>query len=129
MKRRTYLKNVLAGAGVAVVGAAPRQPPIQLHVDLSVNPAREKEMLDIFHTKFRPAASVQPGFLDAQMLKLRSALGGTAPERVNYRFVLIFESEEQRQHWVATPIHQQLWPAIENTLRTKSYNILLYDVA
>jgi heme-degrading monooxygenase HmoA len=114
---------------VAVVGAAPRTPPIQLHVDLSVDPAREKEMLDIFHTKFRPAASAQPGFLDVQMLKLRSVLGGAAPEGANYRFVLTFESEKQRQHWVATPIHKQLWPTIENTLRIKSYNILLYDVA
>jgi heme-degrading monooxygenase HmoA len=128
MKRRTYLKNMLAGAAGAVAEAAPHPRPIQLHVDLSIDPAKEKDMLHIFHTKFRSAASAQPGFLDAKMLKLRSVLGGAAPEGANYRFVLVFQSEEQRQHWVATPIHQQLWPAIENTLTTKNYNVLLYDV-
>src|SRR5256885_988829 len=114
MKRRTYLKAMLAaGAGSAAVRAADARP-IQLHVDLSVVPTKEKEMLRNFETIFRPAAAKQPGYIDVKMLKVRSALMGKAPAGVNYRFVLTYQSEELRQKWVATEVHQKVWPTIEN---------------
>jgi hypothetical protein len=37
--------------------------PIELHVDLVVDPAKERELLDTFHNVFRPAASKQPGYI------------------------------------------------------------------
>jgi hypothetical protein len=135
MKRRTCLKAMLAAAGGAVIPAgaiADSQPgnerPIQLHADLAVDPAKEQQMLTLFTEKFRPAAAQQPGFIDARMLKLKSALRGVAPPGANYQFVLTFSSEAQRQKWVATDIHKQLWPAIEDTLTDKNYSRLLYEV-
>lgn len=127
MKRRICLQTILAGACAATVRAASQARPIQLRVDLSVDPAKEQEMLHNFHTIFRPAASKQPGFLDVKMLKLRSAIAGAAPTGANYRFELTFASEEQRQAWVATATHQQVWPTIEKTLASKNYTVLLYD--
>jgi heme-degrading monooxygenase HmoA len=127
MKRRVYLQTILAAACAVTARAASKDRPIQLHVDLSVDPAQEREMLHNFHTLFRPAASKQPGFIDVKMLKLRSALAGAAPAASNYRFELTFASEEQRQAWVATATHQQVWPTIEKTLASKNYTILLYD--
>lgn len=131
MQRRTYLKRILAGAGfltgMGAARAAAPEHPIQLHVDLSVDPAKEQEMLHNFKTIFRPAASKQPGYVDVQMLKLRSALQGNAPESANYRFVLTFVSEELRQKWIASATHQRVWPTIENTLNSKNYTVLLYD--
>lgn len=118
---------MLAGACALTARTASKDRPIQLHVDLSVDPAQEQEMLHNFHTVFRPAASKQPGFVDVKMLKLRSALAGAAPAASNYRFELTFASEEQRQAWVATATHQQVWPTIEKTLASKNYTILLYD--
>ena len=103
------------------------QRPIELHVDLTVDPAREREMLDNFHNVFRPAASKQPGYIDVKLLKLRSSLAGAAPQDANYRFVLVFENETLRQEWVATPTHQEVWPAIARTLANENYTILLYD--
>jgi hypothetical protein len=126
MKRRTCLKTVLAGAA-SFSASAGTAKPIELHVDLSVDPSKEEEMLKNFRTIFRPAASRQPGFKDVKMLKLRSALQGSAPTGANYRFVLTFDTEEQRQHWVATATHGKVWPTIENTLKTKNYTVLLYD--
>jgi hypothetical protein len=125
------LKTILVQAGSlagtsAVLAAAPEHP-IQLHVDLFVDPAKEQEMLHNFKTIFRPAASKQLGYIDAQMLKLRSALQGKAPEAGNYRFVLTFVSEELRQKWVSSATHQKVWPTIENTLKSKNYTVLLYD--
>ena len=64
MERRNYLKTILAAtAAPTALQAAGGPNPIQLHVDLSVDPAREKEMLKNFETIFRPAASKQPGYI------------------------------------------------------------------
>ena len=127
MKRRTYLKTILAATTGAAIPAAAAQKPIQLHVDLSVDPSNEQEMLKNFRTIFRPPARKQPGFIDVKMLKLRSALQGSAPEGSNYRFVLTFETEELRKQWVASATHKKVWPTVENTLKTKNYTVLLYD--
>jgi len=129
MRRRTCFKTLLAaGLASTAARAADAAHPIQLHVDLSVDPAKEKEMLKNFETTFRPAASKQQGYIDVKMLKLRSAVQGKAPAGVNYRFALTFQSEELRQKWVASDIHQKVWPTIENTLTTKNYTVLLFDV-
>jgi hypothetical protein len=133
MKRRTCLQGMLAAVGGAVMPAfALANPdqgrPIQLHVDLAVDPAREQEMLDIFQKSFRPAAAQQPGFIDLRMLKLQSTLRGPAPPGTNYQFVLTFASEDLRQKWISTDVHKKLWPTIENTLTSKNYSRLLYEV-
>jgi len=129
MKRRTSLKTILAALATAAgaLAAAPGRA-IQLHVDLAVDPAREKEMLHNFETIFGPEAARHPGYIDVKMLKLRTALQGSAPAGVNYRFSLTYRSEELRQNWVASPEHQRVWPTIENTLTSKNYTVLLFDV-
>jgi hypothetical protein len=134
MKRRTYLKSVAAAAGsMAIAGLAGTATAtgrkIQLHVDLSVDPAKETEMLYNFKTIFRPAAVKQPGYIDVQLLKLRSAIQGSTPAGVNYRFVLTYESEELRQQWVASETHKRVWPTIEKTLSSTNYTVLLFDIA
>ena len=135
MKRRSCLKAILAAAGSAVLPAvaladplASEDRPIQLHADLAVDPAKEKEMLEFFEQKFRPAAAQQPGYIDLRMLKLKSTLRGVAPPGANYQFVLTFASEALRQKWIATDTHKQLWPIIEGSLTDKNYSRLLYEV-
>ncbi len=132
MKRRSYLKAMLAAAaGLSGAGAQeakkPTQHPIVLDVDLSVDPAKEREMLHNFHTIFKPAATKFPGYIDVKMCKLRSAIQGAAPSGVNYRFQLTYQSEELRQKWVASETHQKAWPTIEKTLTSKDYAVLLFD--
>src|SRR5690349_6876980 len=113
MKRRTYIQTMLAGAGVAVAANAQGAAhPIQLHVDMMVAPAKEKEMIKNFDTIFKPAAVKYPGYIDVKIIKLRSSLMGKAPEGLNYRFVLTYQSEEARQKWIASDIHQKVWPTI-----------------
>ena len=130
MNRRAHLKAVLAAAAgvTAPVRGADSKRPIMLHVDLAVDPAKEKEMLRNFETIFRPAAAKFAGFIDVKMIKLRSAVMGSAPAGLNYRFVLTYQSEELRQKWVGSDTHQKVWPTIENTLLSKKYNVLLFDV-
>ncbi|MBV9744527.1 MAG: hypothetical protein JO099_12250, partial [Acidobacteriia bacterium] len=101
--------------------------PIVLYCDLSVAPSREQEMLNNFHTIFKPAAEKFSGYMDVKLLKLRTVYTGAAPAGVNYRFQLTYESEEQRQQWIHSDIHQRVWPTVENTLNTKNYSTLLFD--
>ena len=128
MKRRSYLKAMLAAvAGLKGAAAQGAKNPIVLDVDLSVDPAREQEMLHNFRTVFKPAAINFTGYIDVKILKLRPALQGSAPAGMNYRFQLTYESEELRQKWVASDVHKKVWPTIENTLRSKGYTVLLFD--
>ena len=48
---------------------------------------------------------------------------------MNYRFQLVYETEELRQKWVAGPQHKRVWPMIEKTLKSKDYRVLLFDAA
>ena len=127
MKRRTCLQTMLAAGAAASAAPAAAGRPIQLFVDLAVDQAKEKEMLNHFHTVFRPTAAKFEGYIDVRMLKLRTAVMGTAPPGINYRFELMYRSEELRQKWVKSAEHQKVWPPIEGMLTTKSYNVLLFD--
>jgi len=123
MYRRTCLATLAAGA----VFTAPASNPIQLHVDLEVDPAQEEELVINFRKVFRPAISKQPGFVSVRLLKLRKAIVGTAPASAPYRLVISFQTEEQRETWVATDDHQRAWPAIEGTLKGAKLRAVLYD--
>jgi hypothetical protein len=130
MQRRAYLKTILAaGASLSAVSAQPKaSSPIVLYVDMAVDPAKEKEMVNTYHTIFRPAAVKFPGYVDLKIVKLRTALQGSAPPGMNYRFQLTYQSEEARQKWVNSDIHKKVWPTIENTLTDKkNYTVLLCD--
>jgi antibiotic biosynthesis monooxygenase (ABM) superfamily enzyme len=128
MKRRTYLKTVLAVATCSSLKGAPRQGrPIQLHLDLSVSSAREQELVHYFNTVFKPAAAKFPGYIDVRMIKLRNALQGTAPNGLKYRWMLQYESEELRQKWIASDVHQKVWPPMERMLSSMDYSVLLFD--
>jgi hypothetical protein len=102
--------------------------PIQLHADLSIDPAREAEAIEYFETVYRPTASGFEGYLDLQLLKLQGALEGSAPAGVNYRFSITFTSETLRQKWVASAPHQEVWGKLETFVTTRKYDFLLFDV-
>jgi heme-degrading monooxygenase HmoA len=129
MKRRSYLKAIFTAiAGMKTARAqAPAKNPIVLYCDLTVDPPREQEMQKNFHTIFKPAAEKFPGYIDVKLLKLRTVYTGAAPTGINYRFQLTYESEEARQKWIHSDVHQRVWPTVENTLSTKSYSTLLFD--
>ena len=132
VKRRTCLVGMLAAvAGMAKAQSGAGKPatrPIQLHLDLAVDAAKEQAFLDHFDKVFLPTARRQPGFIDLKMLKLRSAIEGPPPSGGKYRFVLTFVSEELRQKWIASKDHATAWPGIEEKLTNKKFGILLYDV-
>jgi antibiotic biosynthesis monooxygenase (ABM) superfamily enzyme len=134
VNRRGILKSTLAAAAGALgLGrfATPAQAQtkhIRLYVEMDVAPAREREMLDTFHSMFVPEAVKHEGYIRVKMLKRRTIIQGTAPANHNYRFELEFESEELRQKWIASAEHQRVWPPVERTMTTqKNYPVVLYD--
>ena len=128
----------MVSAAVAALGinrlAAPARAQvaqtkhIRLYVEMDVAPAREQEMLRIFHEQFVPEAVKHEGFIRVKMLKRRTILQGTAPANHNYRFELEFENEALRQKWIATAAHQRVWPPVEKMITSiKDYPVVLYD--
>jgi heme-degrading monooxygenase HmoA len=102
--------------------------PIQVHVDLTIDSSREAEAVRYFETVFRPAAQKFEGYRDVRMLKLRAVPYGRAPAGLDYRFAITYDSEELRQKWVSSDIHQEVWGAMERMLADPNYTVLLFDV-
>lgn len=128
MNRRNAILGALASsAAMNAQSKKSADETIQLHLDLTVDPAKEKELKKNFKEVFKPAMAKQPGFLHVYMLKLREVKQGKLPEGANYRLVINFKSEQARLAWVKTNDHQAAWPTIENTLKTKNYTVFLYD--
>lgn len=125
MNRRDSLIALAAG-GAGATMAAPAAA-IQLHVDLEVDPAKEKDLLATYRKTFRPAISKQPGFVAVTLLKLRKEMKGTAPAGATHRLIISFETEDQRQKWVASDLHQQVWPSMEKSLKGAKFIAILYD--
>jgi heme-degrading monooxygenase HmoA len=94
--------------------------PIELHVDLDVEPTKEKDLVSVFHKVFQPTIIKQPGFVLVTLLKLRTAA-------VTYRLVISFETEAQRVAWVATDDHQRVWPQMEKNLKGVKFTAALWD--
>jgi len=78
-----------------------------LHIELKAKPGSQPGLEKTFVETFYPAISGQPGFLAAQLL--RSNDGDTS-----YRLCLSFDRQGSQQTWVATDLHQEVWPLMEN---------------
>ena len=136
MNRRQSLKAAVGAVGAAagLVGLAPpahaQTNHVRVYVEMDIDPADEAEMLDLFHNQFVPEAVKHEGYVRVKLLKRRTVLQGTAPERTNYRFELEYENEDLRLAWAASPGHQRVWPLIEKFIRTQgTYPVTLYDEA
>jgi hypothetical protein len=102
--------------------------PIQLHADLAIDPGCEAEAVRYFETVYRPTASRFEGYIDLRLLKLQAAPVGSAPDGINYRFAIMFSSEDLRQKWVASDAHQDVWGTLETFLTKREYDFLLFEV-
>lgn len=78
-----------------------------LHIDLTAQPGPTQDLPHTFATTFRPAVSTQPGFVDTQMMR-------SIEDETKYRLTIAFSNQEAQQNWVATDLHQEVWPSIHN---------------
>ena len=86
MNRRRTLKSFVAAAAAACgahrlfgATATAQTKHIRLYVEMDVAPAREQEMLRIFHETFVPEAVKHEGYIRVKMLKKRACLLYTSP--------------------------------------------------
>ncbi len=127
MKRRESLLTLAAGGfGMAAARGAVPATAMQLHVDLVVAAGSEAGLVRTFREVFSPVIRRQPGFVDVRLMKFRVAKAGAAPKDCTYRLLISFETEPQREAWVASADHQKVWPQMERHL--KLANALVFDL-
>jgi heme-degrading monooxygenase HmoA len=85
-----------------------------LHVDLAVKPGSQTDLEIAYRKVFFPAISVQVGFHSVGLLRPNE--GGHS-----YRLTIAFSDHESQQGWVATDLHQEVWPQIES--RCSGYSV------
>jgi heme-degrading monooxygenase HmoA len=76
-----------------------------LHIELTVKPGMQQSLETTYTKMFRPAISAQDGFTAVQLLHSND-------DNANYRLILAFDHQASQQKWVATDLHQEVWPAI-----------------
>jgi heme-degrading monooxygenase HmoA len=76
-----------------------------LHIELKVKPGQQQALEKTFLDKFLPAISAQGGFIAAQLLRSND-------DNASYRLSLSFDQQASQQTWVATELHQVVWPAV-----------------
>jgi heme-degrading monooxygenase HmoA len=77
-----------------------------LFVDMSVKPESHPALEKTYSEIFRPAISRQEGFRDVELLRPNQDGG-------EYRLRIAFEVHALQKKWVASDLHQQVWPQIE----------------
>jgi heme-degrading monooxygenase HmoA len=77
-----------------------------LHVDLRVRSDSFRTLENSYRERFRTAISSQPGFDHVLLLQ-----SGT--DQHGYRLVIAFRDERSQKMWVATSLHREVWPEIE----------------
>jgi heme-degrading monooxygenase HmoA len=87
---------------------------IEIHVYCEVLEGKEQELKEVFDNVFSPAMAKQLGFVRVNLLKMRE-------DERKYEIDIVFETEEQRLAWVATPEHAEAWPKVEACFSNFSY--------
>jgi heme-degrading monooxygenase HmoA len=88
-----------------------------LHVDLEVKPGLHEDIEAVYKTVFCPAISKQAGYHSVGLL--RPTENGD-----RYRLTIAFTNREFQQQWVATELHQEVWPQIES--RSAGFSVNYY---
>jgi heme-degrading monooxygenase HmoA len=89
-----------------------------LHVELKVKPGSQKAVEDAYAATFSPAIAQQEGFRDVNLLR-PAENGGD-----EYRLSIAFADRASQQHWVATDLHDRVWPQIES--QCSAYSVKNY---
>jgi heme-degrading monooxygenase HmoA len=88
-----------------------------LHIDVQVRSGLESSLERTFVETFWPAISRQEGFSAAHLLRPTNA--------GDYRLSIAFETQTSQQKWVATALHQEVWPQME--AHSSAYSVSYYN--
>jgi heme-degrading monooxygenase HmoA len=79
-----------------------------IHVGMAVRAGHEQPLEKDYSGSFKEAISAQEGFSGVSLLRPND--GG------EYLLSIVFENQALQQKWVATELHGQVWPMMENHL-------------
>ena len=91
-----------------------------LHVDMKLKPGSQQALEKTYIEIFQPAISQQNGFSSVSLLCPIDD-GGAG----DYRLSIAFADRASQQKWVATDLHQKVWPQMEGqcaNYTVKNYN-------
>jgi heme-degrading monooxygenase HmoA len=77
-----------------------------LFVDIKLRPGSQQTLEKTYAEIFRPAITGQEGFRGVELLRSNHDGG-------EYRLSIAFESHALQKKWVATDLHQEVWPQME----------------
>ena len=89
-----------------------------VHVEMITRPGEQEAMVKTFREVFRPAISKQQGFVETSLLQPLDGKGDP-------RLTIAFENRELQLKWVATDLHQVVWPKMQS--HTSDTVINYYD--
>jgi heme-degrading monooxygenase HmoA len=89
-----------------------------LHVDLTIKPMAQQALERTYFEIFEPAISSQEGFRAVSLLR-------PAGDEVEYRLTIAFDQQASQQKWVASDLHQQVWPQMES--HCAGYSVELFN--
>jgi heme-degrading monooxygenase HmoA len=78
-----------------------------LFVDMKIKPGSQPALEKTYTEIFRSAISSQEGFRAVELLRPNQHGG-------EYRLSIAFESHPLQKKWVASDLHQEVWPQISN---------------
>jgi heme-degrading monooxygenase HmoA len=81
-----------------------------LHIGLVLKEGMHQSLERTFLDEFRAAISAQEGFSDVQLRR-------PVDDAANYCLVIAFSVQEQQEKWVATDLHQTVWPSLANNCK------------
>jgi heme-degrading monooxygenase HmoA len=86
-----------------------------LFVDMKIKPGSQQALETTYTETFRPAISKQEGFCAVELLRSNRDSG-------EYRLSIAFESHPLQKKWVASDLHQDVWPRMEDHCADYSVN-------
>ena len=100
---------------------------ISLDVYFNAKDGNDAELERVIVDVWMEAMKQQPGFISASLMtplpqEALDALGAVKPP-FSHEVLSFWESEDQRQAWVARDIHQEVWPQVEAAAEVIVYTV------
>jgi antibiotic biosynthesis monooxygenase (ABM) superfamily enzyme len=102
-----------------------------LQIYFEIEPAKSADFEKMYEDVYVPAMRKQRGYLGSKLLRIFppsiSKAIQAVPTEFNYQMELMFDTEENRMKWVASPEHVEAWAAAEALAKKAAWRG--YDVA
>lgn len=105
---------------------------LQIYFDVALERCEDFE--EMYREVYVPALQVQQGYMRSNLLRVfPPAIAdeiGAASTEYNYTMELVFDTEENRRRWAASPEHQSAFPIASGMARAVAwcgYDIVGYD--